>query len=59
MGGLEADTITGALAMTDAIFIYRFYTGGYGDDTGNLINRRLTLEQCCPFMHKQGACAAG
>ncbi len=37
--------IKGALAVTDAIFMCRFYTGGYGDDMGNPINRRLNLEQ--------------
>lgn len=37
--------IKGALAVTDAIFMCRFYTGGYGDDMGNPINERLTLEQ--------------
>ncbi len=37
--------IKGALAVTDAIFMCRFYTGGYGDDMGNPLNERLTLEQ--------------
>lgn len=36
--------IKGALAVTDAIFMCRFYTGGYGDDMGNPLNERLTLE---------------
>ncbi len=31
--------------MTDAIIISRFYAGGYGDDMGNPINERFTLEQ--------------
>ena len=31
--------------MTDAIFMCRFYAGGYGDDMGNPINERFTLEQ--------------
>lgn len=31
--------------MTDAIFICRFYAGGYGDDMGNPINESITLEQ--------------
>lgn len=37
--------IKGALAVTDAIFMCRFYTGGYGDDEGNPVNERYTLEQ--------------
>lgn len=37
--------VKGALAVTDAIFMCRFYMGGYGDDMGNPINERLTLEQ--------------
>ena len=37
--------IKGALAVTDAIFMCRFYTGGYGDDTGNPHNERYTLEE--------------
>lgn len=37
--------IKGALAVTDAIFMCRFYSGGFGDDMGNPINERLTLEQ--------------
>jgi ADP-ribosylglycohydrolase len=37
--------IKGALAVTDAIFMCRFYAGGYGDDIGNPINERLTLSE--------------
>lgn len=37
--------VKGALAVTDAIIISRFYAGGYGDDMGNPINERFTLEQ--------------
>ena len=37
--------VKGALAVTDAIFMCRFYAGGYGDDMGNPINERFTLEQ--------------
>lgn len=37
--------IKGALAVTDAIFMCRFYVGGYGDDQGNPINERYTLQQ--------------
>ena len=37
--------IKGALAVTDAIFMCRFYAGGYGDDMGNPIKERLNLEQ--------------
>jgi ADP-ribosylglycohydrolase len=37
--------IEGALAVTDAIFMCRFYAGGYGDDMGNSIKERLSLEQ--------------
>jgi len=37
--------VKGALAVTDAIFMCRFYAGGYGDDMGNPINERLTLTQ--------------
>lgn len=37
--------IKGALAVTDAIFMCRFYAGGYGDDMGNPLNERLTLEE--------------
>ena len=37
--------VKGALAVTDAIFMCRFYAGGYGDDMGNPINERLTIEQ--------------
>ena len=37
--------IEGALAVTDAIFMCRFYAGGYGDDMGNPIKERLNLEQ--------------
>ncbi|MGI6451114.1 MAG: ADP-ribosylglycohydrolase family protein [Desulfitobacteriia bacterium] len=37
--------IKGALAITDAIFMCRFYTGGYGDDMGNPINERINLKQ--------------
>ena len=37
--------IKGALAVTDAIFMCRFYTGGYGDDMGNPHNERYTLEE--------------
>lgn len=38
--------IKGVLAVTDAIFMCRFYAGGYGDDMDNLINERLPLAQC-------------
>jgi len=37
--------VKGALAVTDAIFMCRFYAGGYGDDMDNPINERLTLKQ--------------
>ena len=37
--------IKGALAVTDAIFMCRFYTGGYGDDMGNPHNERYTLDE--------------
>ena len=37
--------IKGALAVTDAIFMCRFYAGGYGDDMGNPIKERLNLAQ--------------
>lgn len=37
--------IKGALAVTDAIFMCRFYAGGYGDDMGNPIKERLSLEK--------------
>ena len=37
--------VKGALAVTDAIFMCRFYAGGYGDDMGNPINESKTLEQ--------------
>ena len=37
--------VKGALAVTDAIFMCRFYAGGYGDDMGNPINEQFTLEQ--------------
>lgn len=37
--------IKGALAVTDAIFMCRFYAGGYGDDMGNPIKERLSLAQ--------------
>lgn len=36
--------IKGALAVTDAIFMCRFYAGGYGDDMGNSIKERLSHE---------------
>ena len=36
--------IKGALAVADAIFMCRFYTGGYGDDMGNPVNEEFTLE---------------
>lgn len=37
--------IKGALAVTDAIFMCRFYAGSYGDDMGNPVNERLTLAE--------------
>ncbi|MDD2427433.1 MAG: ADP-ribosylglycohydrolase family protein [Eubacteriales bacterium] len=37
--------VKGALAVADAIFMCRFYAGGYGDDMGNPINERFSLEQ--------------
>ena len=37
--------IKGALAVTDAIFMCRFYADGYGDDMGNPIKERLSLTQ--------------
>ncbi|HHU52887.1 MAG TPA: ADP-ribosylglycohydrolase family protein [Clostridiaceae bacterium] len=37
--------IKGALAVTDAIFMCRFYSDGYGDDVGNPINERYTLNE--------------
>ena len=41
----HAKGVKGALAVTDAIIISRFYAGGYGDDMGNPINEHFTLEQ--------------
>jgi ADP-ribosylglycohydrolase len=37
--------VKGALAVTDAIFMCRFYAGGYGNDMGNPINERMTLDE--------------
>lgn len=37
--------IKGALAVTDAVFMCRFYAEGYGDDMGNPIKEQLNLEQ--------------
>jgi ADP-ribosylglycohydrolase len=37
--------IKGALAVADAIFLLRFYAGGYGDDRGNALNEKLTLDE--------------
>jgi ADP-ribosylglycohydrolase len=37
--------IKGALAVTDAIFMCRFYSGGYGDDMGNSVNKKFTLDE--------------
>ncbi|WP_312644847.1 ADP-ribosylglycohydrolase family protein [Hydrogenoanaerobacterium sp.] len=37
--------IKGALAVTDAIFMCRFYVGGYGDDMGNSVSKALTLNE--------------
>lgn len=35
--------VKGALAVTDAIFMCRYFAGGYGDDTGSVLNERLSL----------------
>ena len=35
----------GALAVTDAIFMCRFYAGGYGDDMGNSVNKEMSLTE--------------
>jgi len=37
--------IKGALAVADAIFMCRFYTGGYGDEMGNAVNKEHTLSE--------------
>ena len=37
--------IKGALAVADAIFMCRFYTGGYGDDMGNAVNKEYSLSE--------------
>ena len=37
--------IKGALAVADAIFMCRFYTGGFGDDMGNPVNKDKTLDE--------------
>lgn len=37
--------VKGALAVTDAIFMCRFYAGGYGDDMGNVLNQQLSLRE--------------
>jgi ADP-ribosylglycohydrolase len=37
--------IKGALAVTDAIFMCRFYAGGYGDDMGNAVKDEMTLDE--------------
>ncbi|MCL2045171.1 MAG: ADP-ribosylglycohydrolase family protein, partial [Oscillospiraceae bacterium] len=37
--------IKGALAVADAIFMCRFYTGGYGDDMGNAVNKDYTFSE--------------
>lgn len=37
--------IKGALAVADAIFMCRFYAGGYGNAKGGPVNKQLTLEQ--------------
>lgn len=37
--------IKGALAVTEAIFLCRYYSEGYGDSAGNAINEKTTLEQ--------------
>ena len=37
--------VKGALAVTDAIFMCRFYTSGYGDDMGHPLDRQFSLEQ--------------
>jgi len=37
--------IKGALAVTDAIFMCRFYAGGYGDDMGNSVNKEMSLTE--------------
>lgn len=35
--------IKGALAVTDAIFMCRFYAGGFGDDMGNAVKDEMSL----------------
>ena len=37
--------VKGALAVTDAIFMCLFYTGGYGDDMGNSVNKEIPLTE--------------
>lgn len=41
----HTEGIKGALAVADAIFMCRFYVGSYGDDMGNPISARFTLEE--------------
>ena len=43
--GMLIEGIKGALAVTDAVFMCRFYAEGYGDDMGNPIKEQLNLEQ--------------
>jgi ADP-ribosylglycohydrolase len=37
--------IKGALAVTDAIFMCRFYSAGFGDDMGNTVKDEMTLDE--------------
>jgi ADP-ribosylglycohydrolase len=41
----HTEGIKGALAVADAIFMCRFYSGGYGDDMGNPMNKRFTVDE--------------
>jgi ADP-ribosylglycohydrolase len=37
--------IKGALAVTDAIFMSRFYSAGFGDDMGNAVKNEMPLDE--------------
>ena len=37
--------IKGALAVVDAIFMCRFYVGGFGDDMGNSVSDEMTFDE--------------
>ena len=41
----HTEGIKGAMAVTDAIFMCRFYAEGYGDDMGNAVNKEYTLDK--------------